>query len=142
MSRVTLTFARVGWLSASSGAESVITKPAIDFVNVSVRTALFPALSVAVIVIVCFAFVSAVKVFPETESVCVAPSRDRVLRSRLSFRRSFQQRSPCRVRIGYAVLIGEIGALDPKIGITAGNHGRLVMNYGNISACGVRGIIA
>ena len=74
MSRVTLIFARVGWLSASSGAESVITKPAIDFVNVSVRTALFPALSVAVIVIVCFAFVSAVKVFPETESVCVAPS--------------------------------------------------------------------
>ena len=46
------------------------------------------------------------------------------------------------VRIGYAVLIGEIGALDPKIGITAGNHGRLVMNYGNISACGVCGIIA
>ena len=70
----TLIFARVGWLLASSGVESVITKPAIDFVNVSVRTALFPALSVAVIVIVCWAFVSAVKVFPETESVCVAPN--------------------------------------------------------------------
>ena len=88
ISRVTLIFARVGWLLASSGAESVITKPAIDFVNVSVRTALFPALSVAVIVIVCFAFVSAVKVFPETESVCVAPSVISVPLSLIITRRS------------------------------------------------------
>ncbi|MFQ9555836.1 MAG: hypothetical protein ACLR1P_07740 [Oscillospiraceae bacterium] len=100
------------------------------------------ALSVAVIVIVCFAFVSAVKVFPETESVCVAPSVIAFFVA-IVFPSIFSTTftvSP--VRIGYAVLIGEIGALDPKIGITAGNHGRLVMDYGNISACGVCGIIA
>ena len=39
-------------------------------------------------------------------------------------------------------MIGEVPALRAKIGVTAGNHGRLVMDYGNISACRVRGIIA
>ena len=68
--------------------------------------------------------------------------RDRVLRRDCLSVDLFNNVHRVAVRIGYAVLIDEIGALDPKIGITAGNHGRLVMNYGNISACGVRGIIA
>ena len=68
--------------------------------------------------------------------------RDRVLRRDCLSVDLFNNVHRVAVRIGYAVLIGEIGALDPKIGITAGNHGRLVMNYGNISACGVCGIIA
>ena len=70
ISRVTVILQRVGWLSASSGSVSVITKPSIAFVKVNVRTALFPALSVAVIVIVWIAFESAVKLSSITESVC------------------------------------------------------------------------
>ncbi len=68
--------------------------------------------------------------------------RDRVLRRDCLSVDLFNNVHRVAVRIGYAVLIGEIPALRAKIGVTAGNHGRLVMDYGNISACGVRGIIA
>ena len=67
ISLFTLILHRVGCLFASSGSEREITKLLIAFVNVSVRVALFPALSVATISIVCWAFVSAVKVSPLTE---------------------------------------------------------------------------
>ena len=40
---------RVGWLPASSGSASVITKLLIAFVKVSVRVALFAALSLSLI---------------------------------------------------------------------------------------------
>ena len=47
--------------SASGGAASVITNPLICFVKVSVRTALFPTVSVAVMAIVCAPLERAVK---------------------------------------------------------------------------------
>ena len=74
ISRVTFTFARVGCASASSGAASVITNPLICFVKVSVRTALFPTVSVAVMVIVCAPLERAVKSCPVTFIVFSSPS--------------------------------------------------------------------
>ena len=46
------------------------------------------------------------------------------------------------IRIGNAVFIGEILALHAKIGILPADNGRLIVNYGDRSACRVCGRIA
>ena len=105
--------------------------------------ALFPALSVAVIVIVCWAFVSAVKVSPLTERVSVAPSVIVFRVVSTGFPSIFSTTfTASLVRIGHAVFIGEILALRAKIGVLSADNGRLIVNYGDRSACRVRGRIA